>query len=1051
MKRDGLLLLVALLLLAGSIFAALGTAEQRDRDLRGYVNPAQSADLPYAVPRPGVNAELTQYALDDEGRASVDGINAVRTLDSVLDQMQAAGVYWVRQPFYLNEGSSADAPISDGIVQAFDGREGMSLVAVLEPGSTPPAEDPAVYAEAARAFAQRYGDVIDVYQVFDEPNLRDSWGSEPFVTQYAAILQAVYSAIHSADAEATVLAAALAPTLENTNANISDLLYLDDLYRLGLADFSDGIAAKPYGFDQPPTAEADADVLNFQRIALLRELMQRHGDESAALWISEYGWNSLPTGWTGAPSIWGQVSAEQQAAYTQAAQQLVAERFPWVGGMIVSHWQPNVPADDARWGFALVGQDDQPVRTAFMVSPPEAAAAPIGLHHPANAYTRYSGVWTIGERGADIGWVGDSQLSFTFAGDSVALLMREGDYTAYLYATIDGQPANLLPRDAADNAYVVLTSDSLLPETRLIPLASGLGDGVHSLQLVADRGWDQWAFAGIAVGGRDLAEPYNRQITLAGLTALVSAAAAVVFAAQIRWRAVFAPLHGMAARLSDVQQLALSLAASLILMFSLLLTWTEAAPAFFRREPIQLGLALLSAGLLYVNLALPLSIIAAVVLFLLFVQRPLHGLLLTLFFAPFFLFPVELFRFAFPMSELLVLITFAAWLARTVILWAKERIALSPKPLALGVQTVPDTQYPIPSIIDLLLLAYLALGIVSLLWTEYRDVALTEVRTLFVETILFYIVLRTTLAAADRPTQAQMLVRLVDAVVLSGIVVALIGLFLYARGDAIITAEEGARRLASVYGSPNNVGLWLGRCLPFALAFVLLPLDRRRRWFGGAALAVYLPALILTQSAGALFVGVPVAIAVTLLAARGRRAWLPLAGLAAAGVAALPVLLQFPRFARLLDPTEGTNFFRLRVWQSGVAMIRDHPLLGIGQDQFLYAFRGQYILPDAWQEPNLSHPHNLLLEFWLRLGLLGALLAIALHLVLVRALLRGRAWARSKADSPLVLALMVGALGCLANLVAHGMIDNSVFLNDLVYVFMLLCAVATWTNHVTET
>ena len=43
------------------------------------------------------------------------------------------------------------------------------------------------------------------------------------------------------------------------------------------------------------------------------------------------------------------------------------------------------------------------------------------------------------------------------------------------------------------------------------------------------------------------------------------------------------------------------------------------------------------------------------------------------------------------------------------------------------------------------------------------------------------------------------------------------------------------------------------------------------------------------------------------------------------------------------------------------------PCGAIGLDQFLYLYP-RYMHPDAWREPNLSHPHNLLLDFWLRLG-----------------------------------------------------------------------------------
>ena len=57
-------------------------------------------------------------------------------------------------------------------------------------------------------------------------------------------------------------------------------------------------------------------------------------------------------------------------------------------------------------------------------------------------------------------------------------------------------------------------------------------------------------------------------------------------------------------------------------------------------------------------------------------------------------------------------------------------------------------------------------------------------------------------------------------------------------------------------------------------------------------------------------------------------------------------------------------------------MIRDHPFTGVGLDQFLYEYRGRYILPAAWQEPDLNHPHTWLLDWWTRLGLVGMLLGL---------------------------------------------------------------------------
>jgi O-antigen ligase len=113
-------------------------------------------------------------------------------------------------------------------------------------------------------------------------------------------------------------------------------------------------------------------------------------------------------------------------------------------------------------------------------------------------------------------------------------------------------------------------------------------------------------------------------------------------------------------------------------------------------------------------------------------------------------------------------------------------------------------------------------------------------------------------------------------------------------------------------------------------------------------------------------------------------------------------------------------------------MALDHPWLGVGPDNFLYAYRTRYVLPSAWEELNLSHPHNILLDLWTRLGILGLvaggwalLAAFRLAARLVRCSDR-YAW-------PLAL----GLLGGLAATVLHGLIDNSLFLVDLMALFML--------------
>lgn len=1029
MTRRHVLWFVALMAFVGAVVAALTTSEQRDFDLRGYVDPTRDDHLPLLADnaRLGVNAELAQYTPAE--------------LRAQFEQMQAANLTYVRQFFNWDEvepqSGTFDWATADTIVENIRDYPDLRLVAVLM-NSPAWARDAAVthaappdevddFARFAEAFAERYGAVVDYYQIWDEPNLTAAWGMlDPRPSQYAGLLQTAYEAIHRADDRALVIAAALAPTTETGPDNVSDWLYLRDLYALGAGAYFDAAAAKPYGFNLPSDdRRVQADLLNFSRMAALREIMVEHGDGAKPLWASSGGWNS----WADTPSIWGQVSTDQQVQYTLDALGRAEREWPWLGGMILHHWQPDAAPNDPFWGFSLLDSAGQPTPLLQALQQrPQPALAQNGLFRADNPYARYSGVWRFSELGADIGWVNNSQLDFVFSGQDIALLLRQDDYVAYLYPTIDGLPANAAPLDPAGNPYIILTSDTEEPNMALVPVARDLAQGEHNLhivtdELVPDDAVNRWALVGYAVSSGNLADPYNRQIVVAWVAAALAALAVVVTGREIKWRQVSAPTVGIWQRLGDVGQLAASVVTSIALMIGMLLTWHEAAPALFRREPVQIGLALLTAGVIYVNPGLLLTLPALGLLFFIIYHRLDLGLTLTVFFAPFFLFPVDLYTFAFPMSEILILVTGGAWLLRGTAQWGRIRQSANDRfPLANPLRHL--------TVLDWGVAAWVLLGILSLTWTAYRGEAITELRVMLIEPALFYLIARTTLL--DR----RAIVRLLDALLLAGLLVAIIGFWLYVQGEATITAEEGARRLASVYGSPNNVGLFLGRCLPFALALVLIRTDAVRRRFALVVVLATGLAILLSLSAGALFIGVPAGIAAVLLLVWGRRALLPLGGLTTAGAAGFALALQSARFARLLDFSSGTNFARIRVWQSAINAIRDYPVTGIGLDQFLYFFRGRYIMPDAWKEPNLSHPHNIILDFWLRLGMLGVVVLIWIQLAFWRTALHAyRFWRERDA---LMFALVVGTMGSMVNLIAHGLIDNSVYVNDLAFVFVLL-------------
>jgi O-antigen ligase len=194
--------------------------------------------------------------------------------------------------------------------------------------------------------------------------------------------------------------------------------------------------------------------------------------------------------------------------------------------------------------------------------------------------------------------------------------------------------------------------------------------------------------------------------------------------------------------------------------------------------------------------------------------------------------------------------------------------------------------------------------------------------------------------------------------------------------------------------------------------------------------------VLLSQSRGAILLGLPAALVVVLLLWRGRRGLVPVAlAVIAIIMVLIPLSLALPRLADVFGDTLG---FRRHLWYSSASLIRERPLTGVGLDQFLYWYRSRYLLPESWEEPNLAIPHDILLNHWVNLGILGVLLGAAFQAVFWRAVWRLRQ--RAAARDPLLLALILGLAGSMADFLAHGLVDVGYFAVNLAFVFFLSMA-----------
>ena len=338
-----------------------------------------SAALTYSTQTRGVEPPSSGAAQILGTNTALELYPADADLHSALGLIKEAGLTAIRQHFPWREIEATrgifDWAKWDRIVSEARAAN-LQIVAVLD--TAPPwaqrdyehdlPESPpdyfSDYANFAGAFARRYQSQIDYYQVWDEPNVHPNWGrrnADP--AEYGQLLHLAAAAIRSNAPNAKVVLAGLAMNLETQrpHPDYSEVLFLRGLYEAGAQNDFDIVAAKPYGmWTGPEDRRVSSTVLNFSRVILLRDEMRQHGDVRKPMWAVEMGWNALPGDWAGLPSPWGSDTEGVQTDRLTRALARAHTEWGWVGALFPQTFQPDAPANDPRWGFALVSPDLQP-------------------------------------------------------------------------------------------------------------------------------------------------------------------------------------------------------------------------------------------------------------------------------------------------------------------------------------------------------------------------------------------------------------------------------------------------------------------------------------------------------------------------------------------------------------------------------------------------------------------------------------------------------------------------------------------------------------------
>ena len=302
-----------LAVIAGLLLSMVAAWFARDYFTRGVAAGTDLEPIPYTDVNPmGVNTFLNEEP-DPE------------VVERSLDMIAEGGFGYVRQIFgwyeiepeqgvFTNQLGDSTWEKYDRIVDMANER-GIEIIARLEkpprwardgqentdqfPDGPP--DEVGDWINFVEMVVERYEGRVTYFQLWNEPNLEGEWGGHPIdVRAYVDLLQAGYEAAKAINPDAVILLAGLAPTDQRGPDNLSDLLFLQEVYDYGGAPFFDIATVMVYGYGYSPSdRRVEFERNNFSRPIQTREIMERNGDADKPIWAVEYGWVALPDDWEG--------------------------------------------------------------------------------------------------------------------------------------------------------------------------------------------------------------------------------------------------------------------------------------------------------------------------------------------------------------------------------------------------------------------------------------------------------------------------------------------------------------------------------------------------------------------------------------------------------------------------------------------------------------------------------------------------------------------------------------------------------------------------------
>ncbi len=421
-------------------------------------------------------------------------------------------------------------------------------------------------------------------------------------------------------------------------------------------------------------------------------------------------------------------------------------------------------------------------------------------------------------------------------------------------------------------------------------------------------------------------------------------------------------------------------------------------------------------------MSLIISLIAAVVLAVIAWRDRTWGIALVLFALPTYLVRFSVLGIPVTMLELLILTLFVVYIAsRATRSETKKRLRATRSLASTAAATYNRYRFEIWGALVLVVA-----GIISLIITPDLRAGAGVFKAYILEPILLFIVILGSISTTKQVRQ------LFWALGLSAVVISLIVAVQYFTGWGIPEPwhDFPGRRAVGLYGFPNAVGLYIA---PILTAFIGLLLHVRfftRKNVLWILMIILLMgfSLIASQVEGAI-IAAAAGVGVMLLFTRWR--WWAIGAAVLGGV----IAFAYEPSRELLLFQDVSGDVRLALWHGTWSLLSDRPWFGAGLGAFPIVY-DIYRLPSHVEL--LQYPHNLFLNFWVELGILGLLWIVGTCVLFITTAIK--TISRSHGYS-------IVLLGILTCLLVYGIVDVPYFKNDLSVLFWFWLALLSLFAH----